>query len=131
MGGDPDRLHRLVVCTSCRSPGETREPLSQRAGARLYEALQHDYSKWARRELFAISPHECFGACTRACTVALAAAAKYTYVFGDLRPRASESALIECASLHGRTANGFLPRDKRPVALQSNVLARIPPFEVE
>jgi predicted metal-binding protein len=121
--------HHLFVCASCRLPGEDREPREKRAGARLYRTLTERFSAWARREGFAIVPYECLSVCPRPCGIALRAPGKFTYVFGDLKPGETESALIECATLYRRSASGFLPREGRPQALRGAILARIPPLE--
>ena len=121
--------HHLVVCTSCRQPGEAKEPRASRSGALLYRSLSHHFARWAQREGFVITPYECLSACPRPCAIALQAPGKYTYVFGDMKPGESESAVIECASLYRRATVGFLPREERPHALRAAILARIPPAE--
>jgi len=122
--------HRLFVCTSCRLPGQEREPRAERGGARLHRNLVERYGPWADREGIIIAPYECLSACARPCAIALRAPGKFTYVFGDATPGETESAIIECASLFRRKDAGFLPRDERPVALQAAILARIPPLEL-
>lgn len=110
--------------------GEGREPRDGRSGARLFANLAERYAKWARREGFAILPYECLSVCARACGVALRAPGKFTYVFGDLRPGDTESALIECATLYRHAKVGFLAREERPFSLRAGILARIPPLEL-
>jgi predicted metal-binding protein len=36
--------------------------------------------------------------------------------------------LLDCAVLHHQTADGNLPRDKRPAALVPGMIARLPPM---
>lgn len=118
--------HHLFVCTSCRQPGDGKEPREQRSGARLFRNLSERFASWARREGFVIVPYEC----PRPCGVALRAPGKFTYVFGDLEPDKTESAVIECATLYRRAPTGFLPREERAQVLRAGILARIPPLEV-
>jgi predicted metal-binding protein len=68
--------------------------------------------------------------CARPCGVALRAPGKFTYVFGDLEPEATESAVIECATLYRSAPAGYLPREERPHVLRAGILARVPPLEV-
>ena len=124
-----DAVHHLFICTSCRQPGEGREPRESRSGARLFRNLTKGFARWARREDFVIAPYECLSVCARPCGVALRAPGKFTYVFGDLRPGETEGPLIECATLYRRASSGFLPREERPLALRGGILARVPPLD--
>jgi predicted metal-binding protein len=110
--------HHLFVCTSCRQKGEDREPRALRSGAQLFRNLSERFAKWARREEIEIVPYECMSACTRPCVIAMRATGKYTYVFGDLKPGETESAVIECATLYRHASNGFLAREERPLVLR-------------
>jgi len=60
----------------------------------------------------------------------LRAPGKFTYVFGDAKPRETESAIIECATLYRNSKTGFLPREQRPLTLRAGILARVPPLEL-
>jgi len=65
--------------------------------------------------------------CSRSCTVAFQAPGKLSYLFGDLL--ADEDAvqqILDCAQLHEASADGVLPRDKRPERLQNGLIARLP-----
>jgi len=121
--------HHLFVCTSCRYPGETKDSTSHRSGTHLFESLVTHYARWASREGFVIRPYECLSVCPRPCGIAMRAPGKFTYVFGDVKPGQTESAVIECASLYRRAPTGFLPREERPPALRAAILARVPPLE--
>jgi len=121
--------HHLFVCTSCRVAGETNQQGTPRSGSVLFENLAERYANWARRESFVILPYECLSVCKRACGFAFRAPGKFTYVFGDAKPRETESAIIECAKLYRHAATGFLAREERPPALRAGILARVPPVE--
>ncbi len=120
--------HALWVCASCRTPGQDREPRSQRAGGALYRNLQARWQSWADRESVELREVECLSVCPRPCAVALSCEGKYTYVFGDISPLGAESAVLDVASLFLRTEDGFLPREQRPLALRAGILARVPPL---
>lgn len=121
--------HHLFVCTSCRHPGDVKSPLQLRAGGRLFSNLTKQFEPWARRTDFVIVPYECLSVCPRPCAIALRAPGKFTYVFGDIKPGQTESAIIECANLYRRAPTGFLPREHRPAELRAGILARVPPLE--
>jgi predicted metal-binding protein len=127
---DLSAAHHLFVCTSCRRPGEEREPRELRSGARLFRNLSERSAGWARREGFVILACDCLSVCPRPCGIALRAPGKFVYVFGDLVPGEAESAVIECATLYRRSSTGFLPREERPRVLRAGVLSRIPPLEL-
>lgn len=118
----------LLICASCRPPAEPREPREARAGNRLLAHFRHTYGTWAEEQGLRISSYECLSVCPRPCGVALRAAGKFTYVFGDLDPDQGIHDLKECAALYLATPDGFLPREKRPLVLQRGILARVPPW---
>jgi len=122
--------HHLFVCTSCRQSGEGKGPRDQRGGALLFRNLSERFASWARRENFVIRPAECLSVCPRPCGIAMRAPGKFTYVFGDLKPGETESAVIECATLYRRAPTGFLPREDRPHVLRAGILSRVPPLEI-
>jgi predicted metal-binding protein len=65
--------------------------------------------------------------CDRACTVALSAAGKPSYLFGDKRPDAETArAVLDLARLYAESATGDLPRRDRPEPFRRGILARIP-----
>ncbi|WP_233151745.1 DUF1636 domain-containing protein [Pelomonas sp. KK5] len=120
----------LLICTTCRPPGASRsEPA---AGELLLEAvhiaqLQDDAGRHAPVRVRGIA---CLSACSRACSVALQAPGKHSYLFGDLAPDAATAEqLLACAGLHARHADGLMQRNERPERLRSGILARLPPFE--
>lgn len=121
--------HHLFVCTSCRRPGEARDPRELRSGAQLFRNLSERFAGWARRQDFVILPYECLSVCPRPCGIALRAPGKFTYVFGDVEPGETESAVIECATLYRRAPAGYLAREDRPHELRAGILARVPPLE--
>jgi predicted metal-binding protein len=70
----------------------------------------------------------CLNSCSRACTVALQAAGKHSYCFGDLHAdEATAADVLSCALLHARSNDGNLPRSERPERLRASILMRLPP----
>lgn len=111
----------LIVCTTCRPAGAARaEPA---AGALLFEAV----SALASPEGVRVRGLACMSACSRACTVALQAPGKHSYLFGDLAPdEATARDVLACAALHAAAEDGTLMRNARPERLRSGILARLP-----
>jgi predicted metal-binding protein len=113
----------ILVCVLCRPPEVPRD--QPRAGRALLEAVE----KIALRDdlTFPIRPVECMSGCRRHCTVALQAAGKSTYFFGDLpADETSAEQVLACAALHQASSDGFMQRDARPERLREGILARLP-----
>ena len=73
---------------------------------------------------------ECMSGCDRACTIALSAAGKPSYLFGDKQPNAeTATAALALAAQYLASETGDLPRAERPAAFRSGILARIPTRE--
>lgn len=121
----------ILVCTTCRpSPRDDGAPP---AGGLLLQALT-DVADASRRAGARAVPHlrgiACLSGCKRACTMALQAAGKHTYVFGDLQADAETAAqVLACAVLHQESPDGSLPRDARPPLLRKGILAKLPPLQ--
>ena len=116
----------IYVCITCRSAGQPLEPRGERAGFKLFAALE----ALPRDGSFALIPVECLSVCKRPCTVSFAAPGKWTYVYGDLPDEASAPVILEGARLYAQTPDGLIPWKSRPDALKKGVVARIPPLEV-
>lgn len=125
----PAGATELVVCTTCRPAGAPRELPA--AGAALFEAVQDaqfDLPPEALRRV-RVRGMACLSACGRACTVALQAPGKPTYLFGDLQPDAATARdALACAAMHADAADGQLPRQQRPERLRNGILAKLPPW---
>jgi predicted metal-binding protein len=114
----------LYVCTTCRAQGDGDGP---RAGARLLAALEAAQAA-APVAGVRIEPVECLSVCKRPCTVAVASADRWTYVYGDLDAEASARTILDGLRLYGGTPDGLVPWRARPEAFRKGVIARIPPF---
>ncbi|MDE4912357.1 MULTISPECIES: DUF1636 domain-containing protein [unclassified Methylobacterium] len=113
----------LYVCTTCRRPDD--DPDGPRAGARLLEALQ---ARSAGTPDLRIEAVECLSVCKRPCTVAVASADRWTYVYGDMDPAASAETILAGLAAYAATSDGIVPWRERPEAFRKGVIARIPPF---
>jgi len=119
----------LIICTTCRPAGAAREEPA--AGELLLDAVElaQLLDDEARHTHVRVRGVACISSCSRACSVALQAAGKHTYLFGDLVPDVvTAMQLLDCASLHAGSADGVLMRNDRPERLRSGILMRIPPL---
>jgi predicted metal-binding protein len=105
-----------------------REYMGKRGGYHLLQSLLHLWQQWTLQSAYKIEAVECLSGCNRACVIALAAPNKTTLMFGDLAPLQSASAVLELAEQYHTSADGIVPRQKRPEVLKQGILARIPPL---
>ena len=113
----------IVVCTTCRRPGDAED--AKRAGARLANAVAA-----AAATRVVLRPVQCLANCSRGPSAALCRPGAWTYVFGWLDPTEGAAALLEGARLLAASPDGLLPWAGRPEALKRGMIARIPPLEV-
>ncbi|HEV2678328.1 MAG TPA: DUF1636 domain-containing protein [Aliidongia sp.] len=117
--------HVLHVCTTCRPPGT--DPAAPRDGAKLFAAVETLYRRWDGRADVALHPVECMSGCDRACTVALSAPGKPSYLFGDKQPTMeTAAAALDLAAQYAASETGDLPRSERPEPFRRGILAKIP-----
>lgn len=123
-------MTELIVCSTCRRPGTDRGAPAD--GQRLLEAIEAALRAStvplpASPTPLRVRATACMSGCSRACTVALQAAGKASYLFGDLPPDAETAAqVLACAQLHALSADGQLDRAARPERLRNGILARLP-----
>ena len=121
----------ILVCTTCRPALAASD--APPAGRTLFEAVGKAIEDAARSGCGSV-PHlrgiACLSGCARACTMALQAPGKHTYVFGDLQADAETAVqVLACAVLHQQSEDGSLPRDARPARLRKGILVKLPPPE--
>lgn len=122
----PPPVTEVIVCTTCRPPGASRERPA--AGAALFEAVQAAEQQGLANPAVRVRGMACLSSCSRACSVAFQAPGKHTYLFGDLVPDAETAEhVLACAALHATASDGNLLRNERPARLRSGILARLPP----
>ncbi|MBH8578192.1 DUF1636 family protein [Nostocaceae cyanobacterium CENA369] len=120
--------HILFVCTTCASVWQDGKRQGESGGQKLLQQLEQLAQNWNLQDEFPIQEVECMSACNRSCVIAFAAQGKLTYLFGDLTPDGSASAVLECASKYYANSDGLLPWSERPEPLKKGILARIPPL---
>ena len=122
----PMPITELIVCTTCRPAAQARE--HRPAGEALLEALQIAMFDTDPDAPVVLRGVACMSGCGRACTVALQAPGKHSYLFGDLTPDADAAQqVLACARLHARSVDGNLPRQERPERLRNGILVKLPP----
>jgi len=119
----------LFVCITCRAEVGGNAPDDQpRAGARLFAAIEAVPSEL--RPALTVVPVECLSNCNRACTVAVTAPGKWTYVLGALDPEVHAHDVLAFARLHQQHEAGLPPWRERPEYIRKNTVARVPALAV-
>jgi predicted metal-binding protein len=108
----------LFVCVTCKSGEELK-------GAALFAALE---ARLASEPDIALKAVECLSVCKRPCTVALAAAGKWTYVVGDLARELHVEDILVAAQRYAASHDGIVPWRERPLAFRKGVVSRTPPL---
>lgn len=119
--------HVLHVCTSCRAPGEPRQPFYQRSGHKLFAKLKAEMAESELSEIVEVRPAECLSICPRPCGIAISSPGSWTYLFGDQGPSMSVKEIVKCVALYVAKGDGFMSRVERPSGLKGSILGRIPP----
>ncbi|UFZ04708.1 DUF1636 domain-containing protein [Bradyrhizobium ontarionense] len=115
----------LFVCITCRAQaGENASDDQPRAGARLLAAIEAVPSEL--RPAVTVVPVECLSNCNRACTVAVTAPGKWTYVLGALDPDVHAEDVLAFARLHQQHEAGLPAWRERPEYIRKNTIARVP-----
>tara|TARA_B100000676_G_scaffold301687_1_gene349249 strand:- start:1006 stop:1335 length:330 start_codon:yes stop_codon:yes gene_type:complete len=97
----------------------------------LYQELHKLFDHSVAGNQLEVHPAECLSLCPRPCGIALSSVGKWTYLFGDQKPRESARSIVELVSLYLSSESGLMPREQRPNALRASVLGRVPPFSGE
>lgn len=118
-----EATHRITVCATCRHVGQSSRP-----GPDLLKHLQAAMARadTALSDDFVLEGSVCMAGCERPCTVSFQAAAKATYLFGDIGDGGDIGALVSFARLYRDRLDGLTRESERPKALAGKVLARIP-----
>jgi len=111
------------ICVSCKG----QDAAADIPGRLLFDAVTAGLRGRADRGV-AVTPVECLAVCKRPCTVALAAAGKWTYVVGDLDPARHAGDVIAAALGHAAAETGIIPWRERPQSFRKGIVSRIPPL---
>jgi predicted metal-binding protein len=118
-------LTELVVCTTCSPAGAPRDMPA--AGERLLRQVVALAT--AAPMPVQVRGVACLSGCSRACTIALQAPGKHSYVFGGLGGDPDTAAqVLACARQHAESPDGLLAWSARPERLRRGILARLPPL---
>lgn len=117
----------LYVCVSCARAGGPETSTADRSceGKRLYEALQSLLAAEVAAAPVRLCPTICFANCERACTAAIAAPGKWSYMLGELSAEHAADLLVYAAA-YAKAATGVVLASGRPASLQTNIIARFP-----
>lgn len=115
----------LLICMTCRAPGNDAPPDAERDGARLLASA----CAATVSDGVAVVGVSCLANCKRALSAAMVRRDGWTYVFGDLSPDSAADLLAGAALLAG-SQDGLMPWRGRPDALKRGMVARIPPLSL-
>lgn len=121
--------HTIFVCKSCHISSEERPGNPPFDGDILLNKLNNLCAEKILSEELEIKPVGCLWACSQGCVVAVSSDEKPTYLFVNLTPEESASALIEFMQLYIKSRKGNVVWEKLPQVLQSAIFAQIPPVE--
>ncbi|TVP59969.1 MAG: DUF1636 domain-containing protein [Nodularia sp. (in: Bacteria)] len=119
--------HTLLVCTSCHRSSEKRPDHPPFDGNILLEELNSLCDKKFPDNEVEIQPVGCLWACNHGCVVSVASSDKSTYLFVNLTPGESATALLDFMQLYIKSAKGAVIWKQIPEILQSAIFAHIPP----
>lgn len=114
----------IFVCVSCAAA----ENGDKGSAGRTLVAAVNEQLAGANACGITARPVECLAVCKRPCTIALAAAGKWTYIIGDLDPAVHTADVANTAIAFQRSPNGIVPWAERPQAFRKGVIARVPPL---
>lgn len=125
--------HVLFICTSCESAHRTKQAIRVSGGQRLLNQLRALHKDSPLQESLSIQPVECLSACEQPCAIALSAAGKPTYLFGNLpieeeQLESTAIAALAFANQYHAKADGSISYMKCPEPLKKRVFAKIPPL---
>lgn len=132
-------ITELVVCTTCRPDGAPRdEPApGERLLLQVRHQLMHQAATLPAQPEVRVRGTACLSSCSHACTIALQASGKHSYVFGDLAPDGAAgldtsfdtaTQILACARQHAASPDGLLAWRERPERLRRGIVARLPPL---
>jgi predicted metal-binding protein len=119
----------LHVCITCRRGEEPLEPKQERSGAKMWNAFAGQIENRLNASGICLLPVECLSGCKRACTVAVTAPDKWTYVIADLDPAQHAEDILTFAEQYAAHPEGLPLWRERPEIVKRSVLARVPPLQ--
>lgn len=123
--------HTLFVCKSCHRSSEKRPENPPFDGSILLDQLNTLCNEQFPSNEVEIQPVGCLWACNYGCVVSVASPDKPTYLFVNLLPEESTTALLEFMELYIKSSKGAIPWKQFPELLQSAIFAQIPSVVVD
>ncbi len=117
----------IFVCVSCRRPVESSVEGFDQPGIALVDSLRRRLKANGHGDA-SVEPVDCLAVCERPCTVAFAAAGKWTYLVGDLDPLSHAEEVAGAAASFAASETGIIPWRERPMSFRKGVIARVPPL---
>jgi predicted metal-binding protein len=112
-----------VVCVTCKAGAEI-ESDEIRPGRKLHDALaERCLGEDAPVDLLAV---ECLSLCDHGCSAAISVAGKWSYLLGGLDEAMADD-LLTYARAYAVSKTGLVLPSKRPAALATMVMGRMPP----
>ncbi|MBE9167049.1 DUF1636 family protein [Pleurocapsales cyanobacterium LEGE 06147] len=121
--------HTLFVCKSCQRSCQERPENQPFDGTVLLNQLKTWCNENFSSDEVEIQPVGCLWACSQGCVVAVSSHDKPTYLFVNLTPEESATALLEFMQLYIKSSQGAVVWKQIPELLQSAIFAQIPPPE--
>jgi len=111
----------VIVCQTCRRADMPDQAV--RPGAQLLEKLDNaDLPAGVR-----FHGVDCLSNCKNGCTIALQAAARWTYIYGNINQESDFEQLCEGIAGYSDSEDGIVPWKQRVALFRKNSIARIPP----
>ncbi|MEH1939598.1 MAG: DUF1636 family protein [Nostoc sp.] len=121
--------HTIFVCKSCHRSSEERPEKPPFEGDILLDKLNTLCLEKFLSDELEVQSVGCLWACSQGCVIAVSSNEKPTYLFVNLTPEESATALIEFMQLYIKSRKGNVVWEKLPQVLQSAIFAQIPPVE--
>ncbi|MBW4686720.1 MAG: DUF1636 family protein [Komarekiella atlantica HA4396-MV6] len=119
--------HTLFVCKSCHHSSTGRPDNPPFDGTILIDQLNTLCTKQFPDNEVEIQLVGCLWACNHGCVVSVASPDKPTYLFVNLTPGESATALLDFMQLYLKSPKGNVVWKQIPELLQSAIFAQIPP----
>jgi len=119
--------HTLLVCKSCHRSSEKRPENPPFDGNILLDQLNTLCNEKFPDNEVEIQPVGCLWACNHGCVLSVTSLDKSTYLFVNLTPGESATALLDFMQLYIKSDKGAVVWKQIPEILQSAIFAHIPP----
>ena len=114
----------LMICVTCQQA--TTPAGADHLGMHMYRSAQSAITSRGINNV-QLKQVECMSVCKRACTVAVSAPGKWTYIIGDLDAKLHMDDLLSYVEAYAANEYGTPPLKDRPACIKRGTVARIPP----